>query len=48
MKPGSDPVKKADEDPQGINFIKAVQIGVGAALVLFVVWMILRYVLHVI
>jgi len=48
MKPVSDSVKKPEDDPQGIDFIKAVQIGVGAALVLFVVWMILRYVLHMI
>ena len=46
MKPGSDSVKKPDDDKQGIDFIKAVQIGGGAALVLFVIWLILRYVLH--
>lgn len=48
MKPVSDSVKKPDDDKQGIDFIKAVQIGGGAALVLFVIWIILRYVLHMI
>ncbi len=48
MKPSSDSVKKPDDDNKGIDFFKAVQIGVGAALVLFVIWLILRYILHMI
>jgi hypothetical protein len=56
MKPGSDPIKKSDsdsvmesgKDTQGIDFLQALQVGGGIIAAVAILFLILRYILHII
>ena len=48
MKPDSDSVKKLDSDNEGIDFLVALQVGGGILCFIFLIWLILRSVLHII